>query len=58
MFSDLGVMMLLHNPLLELQVIGNIEKVSVIDESILEFPLHAPDCVSLGLLQCLDHDCN
>ena len=58
MSGNPGVMMLLHNPPLELWVVRDIEEVLVIDEPILEFPLCTPDCISLGVLKCLDHDCN
>jgi hypothetical protein len=58
MFGNLGIMMLLHNPLLKLWIVRDIEEVLVINESILEFPFCTLDCVSLGVLKCLDHDYN
>jgi hypothetical protein len=56
MSSNPGVIVLLHYPLLQLQVIGDVQEVSVIEEPILKLLFHAADGVCLGVLECLDYD--
>ena len=58
MSGDLGVMVLLHYPLLQLWVVGDIQEILVIKEPILELSFSAADRVYLGVLECFDHNSN
>jgi hypothetical protein len=49
MSSNLGVMVLLHYPLLQLQVVGDIQEISVIEKPVLELPFGTADGVCQAL---------